>query len=62
LVPPENPPALGAAIMEALDHPDAARRKAAAATRRLEDQFGAERWLASHEALYRSVKQVPVRG
>jgi glycosyltransferase involved in cell wall biosynthesis len=55
LVPPEDPPALGAALREALENRDAAAERAAAASRRLADQFGAERWLAKHEAMYRSL-------
>lgn len=58
LVPPEDPPALGAAIRQVLDDPKSARDRATAATQRLEEKFGAERWLASHEQLYRSLPRV----
>lgn len=55
LVPPEDPDALGLAIRQSLDDPQAARARAAAATLRLEAEFGAERWLSRHEALYREI-------
>ncbi len=57
LVPPEDPAALGAAIRQLIDDPAAARTRADAATRRLRDEFGADRWLASHETLYRSIRK-----
>lgn len=55
LVPPENPEALGAAIRQAIEDPDAARTRARAASRRLEERFSPEQWLTSHEELYRGV-------
>jgi glycosyltransferase involved in cell wall biosynthesis len=55
LVPPEDPPALGAAIRTAIEDRTAAAQRAAAASRRLEEQFGAERWLAKHEEMYRGL-------
>ncbi len=57
LVPPEDPAALGAALRRVIDDPTTALERAAAATLRLEAKFGAERWLTSHEALYRSVQR-----
>ncbi|HEY7026821.1 MAG TPA: glycosyltransferase, partial [Gemmatimonadales bacterium] len=57
LVPSEDPASLGAAIRECVGNPAAARTRAAAATRRLATDFSAERWLASHEALYRSLRR-----
>lgn len=57
LVPPENPGALGVALRRLIDDPAAARIRAEAATRRLNAEFGAEPWLASHEAMYRSIRK-----
>ncbi|MEO8636993.1 MAG: glycosyltransferase, partial [Gemmatimonadales bacterium] len=57
LVPPEDPEALGRAIRQLIDDPAAARSRAQAASRRLTDEFGAERWLASHETMYRSIRK-----
>jgi glycosyltransferase involved in cell wall biosynthesis len=49
LVPPEDPPALGAALAAVLADPAAARRRGAAGRRRLDEQFRppqvARRWL-----------------
>jgi glycosyltransferase involved in cell wall biosynthesis len=56
LVPPEDPEALGNAIRQAAENPEASRARAQLATRRLNDEFGAERWLGSHEALYRALQ------
>jgi glycosyltransferase involved in cell wall biosynthesis len=56
LVPPENAAALGEAIRLAVENPGAGRARAALATRRLNDEFGAERWLESHETLYRALQ------
>jgi glycosyltransferase involved in cell wall biosynthesis len=56
LVPPGDPAALGNAIRQLVDDPGATRTRVAAATRRLHEEFGAERWLASHEAVYRSAR------
>jgi len=53
LVPPENPAALRAAVLEALADEEEAQRRAARAASRLKDVFGAEAWLAAHEAIYR---------
>lgn len=57
LVPPEDPVALGVALRQLIDDPVAARARAQAATRRLNDEFGADRWLASHETMYRSIRR-----
>ena len=57
LVPPEDPVALGAAIRQLIDDPAAGRARAQAATRRLNDEFSADRWLASHETMYRSIRK-----
>jgi len=59
LVSPEDPAALGAAIRQAIDDRAGAAQRAAAARRRLASEFSAERWLASHEALYRSLRRRP---
>lgn len=59
LVPAEDPVALGAAIRQLVEDPAAAQVRAQAATRRLNDEFGADRWLASHETLYRSIRKRP---
>ena len=56
LVPPSDSPALGRAIRDTVSDPERARLRAAAARTRLDDEFGAEQWLARHEALYRSIK------
>lgn len=55
LVPPVDPPALARAIREALADPDASHARARSGVGRVEDEFGAERWLARHEELYRAV-------
>jgi glycosyltransferase involved in cell wall biosynthesis len=55
LVPPVDPPALARAIGEALADPEASEERARAGVRRVEGEFGADRWLARHEELYRAV-------
>jgi glycosyltransferase involved in cell wall biosynthesis len=56
VVPPEDPPALAAAIREALDDPAAREARVEAARERLDSEFSAERWLQRHEDLYRSLR------
>lgn len=58
LVPPENPTALRAAVLEVLADEEEAQRRAARATTRLEEVFGFEPWLAAHEAIYRRVAAI----
>src|SRR5687768_4444355 len=55
LVPPENPEALAAAILSALDDRDAARTRADAAAHRLEHVYSADAWLDRYDELYHSV-------
>lgn len=55
LVPPERPDRLAGAIREVFRDPGAARRRAARASRRLEERFGRERWVRRYEELYRSL-------
>ena len=55
LVPPENPEALADGIRRVLIDPDGARRRAAAARCKLDEEFGPEEWLAKYEAVYRAV-------
>ena len=57
LVPPRDAVALGLAIRQVVDDPAKARLRAEAARRRLDEEFGADRWLARHEALYRSIQK-----
>jgi len=53
LVPPEDPAALRAALLETLADDEAARQRAVRAAARLDEEFGADSWLAAHEAIYR---------
>ena len=57
LVPPENPAALASAIEEARRDPAEAARRAAAARRKLERDFGLAPWLDRYEELYRSLRR-----
>jgi glycosyltransferase involved in cell wall biosynthesis len=57
LVPAEDSVALGTAICQVINDPVAARVRAEAATRRLNGEFSAERWLASHETMYRAIRK-----
>jgi len=52
LVPPEDPAALASAIRSALEAPDEASQRAAAATDRLETGFRPDRWLDEYESIY----------
>jgi len=56
LVSSDDPEALAIAIRAVRDDPGAARRRAAAATARLEREFGHVPWLRQYETVYRSVK------
>lgn len=60
LVPPDDSEALAAALLRVEGDADGARRRARAARRRLETQFGPDAWLAEYESLYRRVR--PERG
>lgn len=53
LVPPEDPAALCAALLEMLADDEMARQRAVRASSRLDEEFGADSWLAAHEAIYR---------
>lgn len=55
LVPPGDPDALREAVLGVLADPAAAERMADQAARRLEEAFGADRWLSAHEGVYRRV-------
>jgi glycosyltransferase involved in cell wall biosynthesis len=55
LAPPEDVPALAAALRDALDHPQAAAVRAAEARRVLDARFGVEPWVARIEEVYASV-------
>ncbi|MFQ5745717.1 MAG: glycosyltransferase [Gemmatimonadota bacterium] len=55
LVPPRDPDALAEALRALHADRGAARERAAAARRRLEEEFGIAPWLAAHERLYRAV-------
>ena len=61
LVAPEDPPALAAAITEALADRAGAARRAAAATRRLERDFGAEAWVRRYDEVYEQCGAVAAR-
>jgi glycosyltransferase involved in cell wall biosynthesis len=52
IVPPEDPEALGWAIVTAASDRTAANARAEVARMRLEREFGPEMWLDRHEALY----------
>jgi glycosyltransferase involved in cell wall biosynthesis len=58
LVPPDDVPALGAAMRQMLEDPPAARRRADAALRRLNEEYGPEVWLDRHEKIYRSIRRI----
>lgn len=62
VVPPENPQALGEAIVAAAAGGTVAQGQAVVAHRRLERDFGPELWLDRHEALYSSLhRREPAR-
>ena len=61
LFPPDDPPALAAAIVEAWAWPAEAAVRAGAARARLGAAFGAGPWLAAHEALYDGLRATPRR-
>jgi hypothetical protein len=50
-----DPSALARAVREALADPEASRERALTGVGRVEGEFGADRWLARHEELYRAV-------
>jgi glycosyltransferase involved in cell wall biosynthesis len=52
LVPPGQPAALAAALLELLEHPDLAARLGEAGQRRAAERFGLDRMVAETEALY----------
>lgn len=62
LVPPEDPEALAGAVREARDDPEEARRRADAASARLERDFDVGPWLDRYEAVYRAVSGLPAGG
>lgn len=53
LAPPEDPAALRAALLTTLADDEKARQQAVRAAARLDEEFGADSWLAAHEAIYR---------
>lgn len=55
LVPPRDPAAMAAAVIDVLDEPDAARRRAEAARRRFEERYTLDRVLAQTVAFYRDL-------
>lgn len=55
LVPPEDPPALAAALREVRHDSEAARERARRAGRRLEEEFAVEPWLDRYQEIYRKV-------
>lgn len=55
LVPPENPSALGAAIMRCAHDRQEAVARATSAAGKLTNDLGADLWLSRHETLYRAV-------
>lgn len=57
LVPALDVPALSAAVRGALGDGGAARARAEEAARRVAGEFGAERWLARHEDVYRGIQR-----
>ncbi|MEX1181758.1 MAG: glycosyltransferase family 4 protein [Gemmatimonadota bacterium] len=59
LVPPEDPPALAAALREIIADPDAARTLAARATQRLRAEFGAGAWVERYDDVYRACGAAP---
>ena len=61
LVPPNDPAALAAAIRSVYADPNAAAARARAAQQRLSQNFAAEPWLASYEALYRRIARSRVK-
>lgn len=57
LVPPENVAGFSAALGDALSRPGEASRRAAAATRRLAERFGAAEWLERTDAVYAAAER-----
>lgn len=57
LVPPEDTRALAEAIRSVVQDPEAAARRAAAASRRLEASYGLEGWLDSYERVYDEITE-----
>ncbi|MBD0318958.1 MAG: glycosyltransferase [Gemmatimonadetes bacterium] len=57
LAPPLDVPALSAAVRAALGDCEAARARAEDAARRVAAEFGAERWLARYEDVYRGIQR-----
>lgn len=57
LVPPEDPPALAAAIDQVLADPAAARVRAAAARARVAAEFSPGEWVTRHIAVYQRVME-----
>lgn len=55
LVPPEDPPALAAAIARVRAEPEEAAARALAARERLRTAFGAARWLDAYESIYAAI-------
>ncbi len=54
LVPPENPPALAAALASLLERPEEVAAMGARGGRRVRKNFGLERMIEALEALYAS--------
>ena len=55
LVPARDPAALAEAIRDVLADPDSAAGRAAAAERRLHEEFSVEQWLSEYDSIYRTV-------
>lgn len=55
LVTPDDPAALAGALREVRNDPEAARRRAARARRRLRSEFALEPWLECYEKIYQRV-------
>ena len=53
LVPPGDPAALAEGIRAVMSDPAEATRRARAAERRLQEEFGSEAWLQRYEEVYR---------
>ena len=59
LVPPADPNALAAAILDLLEHPDRARAFGQAARARIQQQYSFDKMVAQFESLYRSGSPEP---
>lgn len=57
LVPPDDPAALGSAILRALSAPAAAEAGAKAAQERVRREYNFDSWISRHEALYAAAMQ-----